>query len=337
MEVRRPTLTHHLLPASPGGKKQTRLDGDMRRPEKVGRIAAAPARSEAVPDGVDEKALAADPKLYRTYLTVRALLMGDRVGVAPDSRGAESGGSEGDTARPAESPAQDLRDLLSAAYGASSAAPAATAPSSPAPPAAPSPSATESATLQQSRSAERVELSVQVNPQQPPQVAAADPIILDLDNDGIELTTAQDGAAYDLTGDGMAETAALVAPDDGLLVMDRDGDGAISSGAEFFGDQHGAVNGFAELARFDDNQDRVIDAADAVYERLRVFQDQNQDGNAAAGELSSLAELGIASISLAYSQADQVVAGNRITETAAYTKTDGSQGQAADAHLNYLV
>jgi RTX calcium-binding nonapeptide repeat (4 copies)/Lipase (class 3) len=63
-----------------------------------------------------------------------------------------------------------------------------------------------------------------------------DPLILDLDGDGIETSSvSQSSAFFDMDGDGFAEKTAWVDADDGLLVMDRDGDGRITDVNELFG------------------------------------------------------------------------------------------------------
>lgn len=62
------------------------------------------------------------------------------------------------------------------------------------------------------------------------------PLILDLDGDGIETSGVKDGAWFDHKGDGFAEQTGWVGKDDGLLVMDRNGNGRIEAGSELFGD-----------------------------------------------------------------------------------------------------
>ncbi|WP_296645077.1 hypothetical protein [Roseinatronobacter sp.] len=78
--------------------------------------------------------------------------------------------------------------------------------------------------------------------------------------------------------DGFAEATGWVAADDGLLVLDVNGNGRIDNGSELFGDQTGHAHGFLALAQHDDNGDGVIDEADTVYGQLRIWQDLNQDG-----------------------------------------------------------
>ncbi len=67
-------------------------------------------------------------------------------------------------------------------------------------------------------------------------------------------------------------------------------------------------NGFAALAYYDTadgggNGDGKIDSSDAVFSKLRVWVDANQNGISETGELFTLRELGIESISLIYREA----------------------------------
>jgi hypothetical protein len=85
-----------------------------------------------------------------------------------------------------------------------------------------------------------------------------DPIVFDLDGDGIELTDTANGVRFDITGTGKAVQTAWVRGGDALLAWDRNGNGKIDSGLELFGDQRGATNGFEELRKLDTNSDGFI-------------------------------------------------------------------------------
>jgi len=167
------------------------------------------------------------------------------------------------------------------------------------------------------------------------EVQQGDPLILDLDGDGIELTSYTDGARFDLLGNGQPVRTAFVTGGDAFLALDRDSDGRIAGGGELFGEQRGAANGFEELRKLDSNADGVIDDLDRNFDRLLLWRD---DGNGISedGELITLAQAGIASISLGYQNVDQAaLGGNRIAQIAAFHFTDGCLGRAADALLNY--
>ncbi|MBA3512303.1 calcium-binding protein [Sphingomonas sp.] len=151
----------------------------------------------------------------------------------------------------------------------------------------------------------------------------SDPIVLDLDGDGVELTAlAQSTTMFDLDGDGVAERTGWVSPQDGLLVHDVNGNGAVDGVAELFGSAN--VDGFDELKTLDANNDGRIDANDATFAQLRVWRDLNSDGQSSPDELQTLAEAGIARLNLGFSQVDQDVSGNIVARTGTYVRTDGT-------------
>jgi len=167
-----------------------------------------------------------------------------------------------------------------------------------------------------------------------------DPLILDLNGDGIGTKNYKNGAIFDHDGDGFAEITGWVDAHDGFLVMDRNGDGVINDDKELFGDQtilkNGtkAANGFEALADLDSNQDGKIDANDAAFSLLRVWQDSDGDGYSSAEELFSLDELGIKSINLDSSVANITDAkGNTKTRVGSFEKTDGTTAEIAECTL----
>ncbi|MFA5937969.1 MAG: hypothetical protein WC809_01340 [Sinimarinibacterium sp.] len=164
-------------------------------------------------------------------------------------------------------------------------------------------------------------------------VQKSDPLALDLDGNGSITTTGVDrGQAFDLNADGVADRASVVAGGDAFLALDANGNGRIDDGRELFGDQNGAVNGFEALRTHDDNRDGVIDSADAVYQDLSLL-DWQPDGTQ---RLRTLADAGVASISLAYADADRSLnAVDRMAQQGGYTRSDGSTALAADLLLGF--
>jgi hypothetical protein len=63
------------------------------------------------------------------------------------------------------------------------------------------------------------------------------PIMLDLDGDGVETVSLNNGTYFDHAADGFAEQTGWVGKDDGLLVRDLNGNGVIDSGRELFGSE----------------------------------------------------------------------------------------------------
>ena len=82
------------------------------------------------------------------------------------------------------------------------------------------------------------------------------PLSFDLDGDGIETTHLYDtNVFFDIDGDGFAEKVGWIAPDDGMLARDVNGDGVINDITELFGDD--VMPAYDKLALLDSNGDGV--------------------------------------------------------------------------------
>ncbi|MCU0964451.1 MAG: calcium-binding protein, partial [Burkholderiaceae bacterium] len=80
--------------------------------------------------------------------------------------------------------------------------------------------------------------------------------------------------------------------------------------------------------------DGIFDANDAAFSQVRLWQDLNQDGISQAGELSTLAAKGIASIGLTPSTTTVNLGnGNTITGQATVTRSNGSTTQIDSVDL----
>ena len=170
---------------------------------------------------------------------------------------------------------------------------------------------------------------------------AKDPLTLDLDGDGIESIGATGAILFDHDGDGIKNGTGWINSDDGLLVLDRNGNGTIDSGRELFGadtvlanGQH-ANSGFEALKDLDSNSDNVFNASDAQFGNVRVWRDLNQDGISQGNELFTLGQLNIKAINLVPTDTSDINLGNGnvIDNTGSYVRTDNSTGTAADVLL----
>ncbi|MEJ0060772.1 MAG: cadherin domain-containing protein [Terricaulis sp.] len=167
------------------------------------------------------------------------------------------------------------------------------------------------------------------------------PIVFDLNGDGLNLISVNaSNVAFDQTGDGNPELTGWVGADDGLLVLDRNGDGRINSGAEisFIGDLSGARSDLEGLRAFDSNGDGVFGVADARFAEFQIWQDANQDGVSQAGELATLGARGIASVDLALAltgAAPEGATDNVLSGNSTYLRSDGTVGVVGDVFFAY--
>jgi exo-beta-1,3-glucanase (GH17 family) len=67
-----------------------------------------------------------------------------------------------------------------------------------------------------------------------------------------------------------------------------------------------AANGFQALAEYDANRDGLIDSSDSIFSELRVWKDIDSDAHVDAGELNTLADVGLKAINLNYLNANIV-------------------------------
>ncbi|MEM8686310.1 MAG: calcium-binding protein [Pseudomonadota bacterium] len=172
-----------------------------------------------------------------------------------------------------------------------------------------------------------------ITPPPPPPASPPDPLILDLDGDGVELTPLEGSATFfDFDLDGVRERSGWVSPDDGLLALDANGNGKIDDLTELFGGAD--FNGFAELATLDANQDGIIDLEDPEFVNLSIWRDLDSDGETDEGELKSLADYEIVSIETDYQATNQRIGGNLVDGLGSFQTADGESHDVRSAWFN---
>ncbi|MDU8925269.1 calcium-binding protein [Pasteurellaceae bacterium LIM206] len=141
-------------------------------------------------------------------------------------------------------------------------------------------------------------------PEAPP--PATDPLIIDMNGDGVKTVSRDKGVYFDLDNNDFAERTGWIDGNDAFLALDRNDNNKIDNGTELFGSytrlQNGrlASNGFEALTEFDSNNDRILDENDEIWSQLKLWQDRNGNGITDDGELTAIAQSDIASIDLSY-------------------------------------
>jgi hypothetical protein len=125
-----------------------------------------------------------------------------------------------------------------------------------------------------------------------------DPLILDMDANGFDLTSADDGAEFDIDADGNIDKTAVTRGNDAMLALDLNGNGVIDNGKELFGDQNGAKDGFAELAKYDENADGIIDSRDGIFDGLKLLRFVKNSAGGYEQKITTLKSSGITAIDL---------------------------------------
>ena len=140
-----------------------------------------------------------------------------------------------------------------------------------------------------------------------------DPIIFDLNNDGVlETTDINNGVYFDHENDGFAESSAWVGDNDGVLVTDSNNNGEIDNGSELLTAE--------TLASFDTNEDGIIDENDTNFANLKILKSD--------GTLMTLTEAGITSINLNTTSTEITDKnGNRQFASGTFTRADGTTGK----------
>ncbi|MDZ7748850.1 MAG: hypothetical protein U5K43_08350 [Halofilum sp. (in: g-proteobacteria)] len=165
------------------------------------------------------------------------------------------------------------------------------------------------------------------------------PLALDLDRDGLEFQGIDDSdIVADMNGDDVLDRMSWIGGDDGLLTLDRDGDGRVSGFDEisFVDDDADARTDLEGLRRaHDSNEDGLLDARDAGWSAFAVWQDRDGDGVEDAGERQSLEDAGIRSIHLVADRVYQHVDDVSLFGTTTYAHADGTQHAVGDVAFHY--
>jgi len=156
----------------------------------------------------------------------------------------------------------------------------------------------------------------------------ADPLVLDLGDDGVQTTGVDQGVRFDLNGDKSIEQSSFVKGNDYALALDKNQNGQIDSGKELFGDQNGAKDGIEELKSYDENKDGRIDKNDRIFSSLMLVNSDRTPKN--------LIQAGVDSIDLErIKESGFTSSGDRIKDGLKVNMTNGSTRNAFDVYFQY--
>ena len=156
-------------------------------------------------------------------------------------------------------------------------------------------------------------------------VRLTDPLVINLDTEAASVSDQK--FYFDLDADGHAEQISFLNSGSGFLALDKNGDGVINDGSELFGTASG--NGFADLAKYDQDGNGWIDEADEIFDKLLIWQ-KDENGN---DILRGLGAAGVGAIYLGNvntefslnSQTDNNT-NAVVRQTGMYLKEDGTAG-----------
>ena len=137
------------------------------------------------------------------------------------------------------------------------------------------------------------------------QFALYDPLVINLDTDVAKLS--DQTFYFDLDADGEEEEISML-KGSGYLALDKNDDGVINDGSELFGTKNG--DGFADLARYDEDGNGWIDENDSIWSKLKIWC-KDENGN---DVLYKLSDKGVGAICLKNVSTDFTMQGDRIAQ-----------------------
>ncbi|MFS4457811.1 hypothetical protein [Bdellovibrio sp. HCB2-146] len=181
-----------------------------------------------------------------------------------------------------------------------------------------------------------------------------DPLLVQLTKTGqpepILLTSPEKGVQFDLLGrrnnyEKVQTSWFATSESENYFLVLPDASGAVKGIDQLFGDatlgpdKRFAKQGFAALAKHDDDRDKMISDTDSVYSQLRLWKDANLDGIAQETELFTLDEKGVLAIDLRYDRRykERDEHGNMVKFKSIVIMKDNSYGLVYDLWLKYIL
>ncbi|MBU3887665.1 hypothetical protein [Methylosinus sp. KRF6] len=168
--------------------------------------------------------------------------------------------------------------------------------------------------------------------------------MVDLNGDGITLSDwVSNTVLFNVLGDGRLHQIGWAVGGDGILALDLNGNGVIdnitetiSAQFDWGGSYNDSLDALASLVQpgagvfSRATSDINWRTGNSYFDDLRVWVDANEDGVTDPGELKTLDELGITSISLqGTGNQGETIADNDIVNRTSFTRANGATGEVA--------
>jgi hypothetical protein len=150
-----------------------------------------------------------------------------------------------------------------------------------------------------------------------------DPLVLSFDGELPNLDS--QSFSFDIDADGYGDQVSMLRGKNGFLALDKNANGKIDNGVEFFGMLNG--DGFADLRRYDSDDNGWIDENDPILDSLRIWI-KNRDED----RLVALGEVGVGAIYLGNTDGKFDIKNDanetlgRIRTSGLYLNEDGTSG-----------
>lgn len=161
------------------------------------------------------------------------------------------------------------------------------------------------------------------------------PIIIDLNNNGIYLSNARNSKVMIHNG---AKIEKIGWPDakDGILTFEYNGQGPIEHKNFVLTDNvPGATSDLQALQFLANKNGGVLDSQNPFWNKFGIWQDVNQNGLMDQGEYQTLTQSGVSSISLSQSGAGRLINGNIVYGELSVTYANGNTAKAINVGLHY--
>ncbi len=166
-----------------------------------------------------------------------------------------------------------------------------------------------------------------------------DPLVISMNGQAVTTTSLANGSFVDYRNTGFEEQSSWFSSNAGILVDVTNPAGTLNNGFTIIGtgttNQNGNVQGqtgFTQLASMDTNHDGVINASDTDFNQIEIWVGSN--GQAGSGQLETLAQAGITSISLNTSSVNTTDAnGDKLVATSNVTYSNGTTGTLSDMNM----